>query len=240
VRQKTQGGAVDILEELFAKQVKTIMVRKFHIPAGLSETDFVNRHIMPLKKLLVKKIIDTKIEENHIPILLVIPNTVVPLSYQLERARENINDTRLNHVIEPEWFENAKGVSTPVKAYLLCDVETGYAMKNTTPKSCVKIFDAGGRLPLTVDEGIALITHFPEVLESHWVDLPGSVLIHKFVGQDAMKRGMLTSLPPAFAKATFVPTLNYKYYNYLRLYYIYEVTETPYSGSASCAKRLSL
>jgi hypothetical protein len=234
------GGAVDILLELFAKQVSTIVERKFHIPTGLSESDFINRHIMPLKQLLVEDDKDTKLEENHIPILIVVPNTIVPLSYQLERIRESINDIQLGHIIKPEWFENAKGLSTPDKPYLLIDVETGYAMKNTTPKKCVKTFKDEARFALTVDEGIALIAHFPEVLESHWVDLPGSVLIHKFVGEDVMKRGMLSSLPPAFAKATFVPTLNYKYYNYLRLYYIYEVTETPYSGSASCAKRLSL
>lgn len=231
---------MDILIELFAKQVNTIIERKFHIPTGLSESDFINRHIMPLKQLLAKNIKDTEIEKSHTPILIVVPNTIVPLSYQLERTRESINDIQLEHIIKPEWFENAQGVSTPDKPYLLIDVETGYAMKNTTPKKCVKTFNDAGRFALTVDEGIALISHSPEVLESHWVDLPGSVLIHKFVGEDAMKRGMLSSLPPAFAKATFVPTLNYKYYNYLRLYYIYEVTETPYSGSASCASRLSL
>jgi hypothetical protein len=234
------GGAVDILEELFAKQVNTIIESKFHIPTGLSESHFVNRHIMPLKQLLAENIKDTRTEENHIPILVVVPNTIVPLSYQLERIRESINDIQLEHIIKPEWFENATGVSTPDKPYLLVDVETGYAMKNTTPKNCVKTFNDEGRFPLTVDEGIALISHFPEVLESHWVDLPGSVLIHKFVGEEVMKRGMLSSLPPAFAKATFVPTLNYIHYNYLRLYYIYEVTETPYSGSASCANRLWL
>jgi hypothetical protein len=231
---------VDILIELFAKQVSTITERKFHISTGLSESDFVNRYIMPLNQLLVENDKDIKIEESHIPILIVVPDTVVPLSYQLERIRQNLNDIQLEHIIKPEWFENAKGVSTPDKPYLILDVETGYTMKNTTPKKCVKTFNDEGRFALTVDEGIALISHFPEVLESHWVDLPGSVLIHKFVGEDVMKRGMLSSLPPAFAKATFVPTLNYKYYDYLRLYYIYEVTETPYSGSASCAKRLSL
>ena len=231
---------MDILEELFARQVKTILERKFHILSGLGETDFVNNHIMPLKQLLAEKIEDNRKEENHIPLLIVIPNAIVPLSNQLERIRESINDIQLEHTIKPEWFENAKGVSTPDEPYLLLDVETGYAMKNITPKKCVQTFNDEGRLALTVDEGIALIFHFPEVLESHWVDLPGSVLIHKFVGEEVMKRGMLSSLPPAFAKATFVPTLNYKYYNYLRLYYIYEVTETPYSGSASCAKRLSL
>jgi hypothetical protein len=231
---------VDILTELFAQQINTIMERKLHIPTGLSESDFVNRHIMPLKQLLVENDRDTKMAKSHIPILIVIPHPIVPLSYQLESIRESMNDMQLEHIIKPEWFENAEGVSTPDKPYLLLDVETGYAMKNITPKKCVKTFNDEGRFPLTVDEGIALICHFPEVLESHWVDLPGSVLIHKFVGEDAMKRGMLSALPPAFAKATFVPTLNFKFYNYLRLYYIYEVTETPYSGSASCANRLSL
>ena len=228
------------MTELFAEQVNIIKEKKFHIPTGLSESEFVNSHIIPLEQLLADKDKDTKIEEGHIPILVVVPNSIVPLSYQLERIRESIDDIQLEHLIKPEWFENAKGVSTPDKPYLLLDVENGYAMKNKTPKQCVEIFNDQGRFALTVDEGIALISHFPEVLESHWVDLPGSVLIHKFVGEDVMKRGMLSSLPPAFAKATFVPTLNFIHYNYLRLYYIYEVTETPYSGSASCASRLSL
>ena len=231
---------MDILSELFSQQINTIMERKFHAPTGLSESDFINRFIMPLKQLLVGNDRVIQIDENRIPILVVVPHTTVPLSYQLERIRESINDLQLDHIIQPEWFENAKGVSTPDKPYLLLDVETGYAMKNTPPKKCVQTLSDQGRFALTIDEGIALISHFPEVLERHWIDLPGSVLIHKFVGEDVMKRGMLTSLPPAFAKATFVPTLNYLYYNYLRLYYIYEGTETPYSGSASCANRLSL
>ena len=95
-------------------------------------------------------------------------------------------------------------------------------------------------MALTIDEGIALITHFPEVLSSHWIDLAGSVLIHKMAGEDAMKRGMQGSLPPAFAKETFVPAFYYKYYDRLRLFYISQSLETPYSGSASCARRLSL
>lgn len=234
------GAPVDTLGELFSIQTNTIRERQLHAPSGLNQSDFINRLIMPLKQLLVNIDTVTQIDKNRIPILVVVPHAIVPLSYQLQRIRERINDLQLAHIIQPEWFENARGVSTPDKPYLLLDVETGYAMKNTPPKKCVQSFSDEGRFALTIDEGIALISHFPEVLESHWIDLPGSVLIHKFVGEDVMKRGMLTSLPPAFAKATFVPTLNFLFYNYLRLYYIYEVTETPYSGSASCGNRLSL
>lgn len=230
---------MDALTELFTKQTSRIIERKFHVIADLSESDFINVHLMPLKQLLVQYHADVEFRENRIPFLIVIPHTIVPLSYQLKTIRESIGDTRWEYVIQPEWFENAEGVATPDIPYLLLDVDTGYAMRNTRPKNCVEIFTAEGRFALTIDEGLALITQFPEVLESHWIDLPGSVLIHKMVGQDAMKRGMLSSLPPAFGQATFVATLYYKYYDSLRVHYVYELTETPYSGSASCGRRLA-
>jgi hypothetical protein len=230
---------MDTLAELFTKQTGRIIERKFHVIAGLSESDFINRHLMSLKQLLIQYYEGAEFKENRIPFLIVVPHTIVPLSYQLKTIRESIGDTRWEYVIQPEWFKNAEGVATPEIPYLLLDVDTGYALRNTRPKKCVEIFTAEGRFALTIDEGLALITHFPEVLESHWIDLPGSVLIHKLAGQEAMKRGMLSALPAGFGLATFVPTLHYKYYNSLRLYYVEEMNETPYSGSASCGRRLA-
>jgi len=230
---------MDAEQKLFHKQLSRIIERKFHIIANLSESDFINHYLMPLKEFIVGCHAETDFRENRIPLLIVVPHNTVSLSHQFDSIRESINDKPLEYIIKPEWFENAKGVSTPNKPYLLLDVETGYAMKNITPKKCVEIFKGEGRFPLTIDEGTAIITHFPEVLESHWIDLPGSVLIHKMAGQDAMKRGMQGALPPGFGLATFIPTIYYKYYNSLRLYYIEEMTETPYSGSASCGQRLS-
>ncbi len=231
---------MDILEELFLKQVDKILGGRFHIAAGLSEADFIKTYMTPLEQLLGEIYADEiKLKENRVPILIVVPGNIVRLSYQLKSIRELINDT-LEYVIQPEWFKNAEAVLTPDKPYLLLDVETGYEMINTTPKRCVEAFNREGRFALTIDEGLALITHFPEVLESHWIDLPGSELIHKCAGQDAQKRGMVGALPPGFGKTTFVPTLNYKYYNSLRLYYVSDRNETPYSGSASCARRLAV
>ncbi|MBW1916496.1 MAG: hypothetical protein JRI57_00530 [Deltaproteobacteria bacterium] len=231
---------MDFLKELFYQQVNRIIANRFHLAAGLSQEDFINSYIRPLEQLMVDIHTETESTEDRIPILIVVPNNIVSLSYQLKSIRENLNDTQLEYIVRPEWFKNAEGVSTPDQPYLLLDVETGYAMLNTPPKKCVALFQNQGRLPLTIDEGLALIKQFPEVLESHWIDLPGSELIHKCAGQDAQQRGMLNALPPGFALATFVPTLYYKYYNSLRLYYVYEMTETPYSGSASCARRLAL
>ncbi|MFP3867835.1 MAG: DUF5701 family protein [Desulfobacteraceae bacterium] len=230
---------MDSLLELVGKQVNRIIANKFHLAAGLSEAEFISNYIKPLEPLLGNIEGGTELTGNRLPILIVVPHNIVSLSYQLKSVRESLNDTQMEYIIKPEWFKNAKEVMTPDQPYLLGDVETGYAMINTAPKRCVEALHQQGRFPLTIDEGLALITHFPEVLESHWIDLPGSELIHKCAGQDAQQRGMLGALPPAFAQATFVPALYYKYYNSLRLYYVYEMNETPYSGSASGARRLA-
>jgi len=226
-------------EELFKQQVNKVIDWNFPTLAVLSQDDFMARYLEPLWQRLKKLPLATKARESRIPFLLVVPHSVVPLSYQLQCVRQQLNQKRLEYIIKPEWFENASGVSTPDKAYLVTDVDTGEARTNITPAKCVEKFGHEGRSALTIDEGLALITHYPEVLESHWLDLPGSVLIHKCAGQDAIQRGMLGSLPPGFGRTTFIPTFYYKYYDDLRLYYINETTETPYSGSASCGQRLS-
>ncbi|MFW6112742.1 MAG: DUF5701 family protein [Thermodesulfobacteriota bacterium] len=226
-------------EELFNQQVKRVIDWNYPTLAELSQDDFMARYIDPLWQVLEKSPVATKARGSRIPFLLVVPHNVVPLSYQLECIREKINRKQLEYIIKPEWFENASGVSTPDKAYLVLDVDTGEAGTNITPAKSVKKFGQEGRSALTIDEGLALITHYPEVLESHWLDLPGSVLIHKCAGQDAAQRGMSGALPPGFGRTTFIPTFYYKYYDDLRLYYINEATETPYSGSASCGQRLS-
>jgi len=230
---------VNTPEELFNEQVRQIIERNFHTIAGLSQDDFMARFIEPLRPVLEKSPVETGNRGTRIPFLLVVPHNIVPLSYQLERIRERINRKHLEYIIKPEWFENAAGILTPEEPYLIMDVETGRAMTNIAPAKCVEKFNHEGRSALTIAEGLALITHYPEVLDSHWLDLPGSVLIHKCAGKDARERGMMASLPAGFGSTTFIPTFYRKYYDDLRLYYINEQTETPYSGSASCGRRLS-
>lgn len=52
-----------------------------------------------------------------------------------------------------------------VAAYLLVDVERGEEFCNVRPEDALPVIRERGRTPLTVDEGIALVTHAPQVLE---------------------------------------------------------------------------
>lgn len=230
---------MDTKEKLFNEQLERIIEREFHTIAHLSKADFIERYFEPLRQLLAQCQEKIEVQDNYIPFLLVVPHNVVPSTYQLKCIREELDQKQYDYIIKPEWFKNAPGVSTPSEPYLILNVETGLALINTAPAKCVEKFNHEGRFALTIDEGLALVTYFPEVLESHWVDLPGSVLIHKCAGQDARRRGVSSALPAGFGSTTFIPAFYYKYYSDLRLYYINEETETPYSGSASCGKRVS-
>ena len=55
----------------------------------------------------------------------------------------------------------------PGAAYLLVDVERGEEFCNVTPEDATATIRARGRTPLTIDEGIALVTQVPQVLETN-------------------------------------------------------------------------
>jgi uncharacterized protein DUF5701 len=50
------------------------------------------------------------------------------------------------------------------ETYLIKDVDTGADLKNVTPNDALALIRERGRLPLTIDEGLALIAHHPEAV----------------------------------------------------------------------------
>jgi Family of unknown function (DUF5701) len=59
--------------------------------------------------------------------------------------------------------------------YLLTDIERGDEFRNIRPEGALAVIRSRGRTPLTIHEGIALVTLFPEVLvKNHCFMLSGS------------------------------------------------------------------
>ena len=52
-------------------------------------------------------------------------------------------------------------------AYLAVDVDLGAGSRNVTPDDALPAILAEGRSPLTIDEGVAVLLHHPEVLRTH-------------------------------------------------------------------------
>jgi hypothetical protein len=64
-------------------------------------------------------------------------------------------------------FAPIDGVDIPDGRYVLEDVDTGRDTLNVTPDDALPRIAAEGRSPLTVDEGLALVAQFPELLRTH-------------------------------------------------------------------------
>ncbi len=69
------------------------------------------------------------------------------------------------HPVEPDSFEPIERLQIPDgMAYLLADIDTGKGTLNITPNDALKMIEKENRFPLTIDEGVAVITHHPEIL----------------------------------------------------------------------------
>lgn len=65
-------------------------------------------------------------------------------------------------------------VDVPATPYRILDVDPGEAYLNVTPDDALAAIVAAGRSPLTLEEGLAYVTQFPDVLEEHRFSLLGS------------------------------------------------------------------
>ena len=64
-------------------------------------------------------------------------------------------------------YHPIEGCEPPGAAYLLVDVERGEEFCNVRPEDAPRSIRSRGRTPLTIDEGIALVTQVPQVLEKN-------------------------------------------------------------------------
>ena len=64
-------------------------------------------------------------------------------------------------------YHPIEGGEPPGAAYLLVDVERGEEFCDVRPEDATNVVRERGRSPLTIDEGIALVTHRPDLLEKN-------------------------------------------------------------------------
>ena len=64
-------------------------------------------------------------------------------------------------------YHPIEGCEPPAAAYLLVGVERGEEFCNVRPEDATRTIRERGRTPLTIDEGIALVTQVPPVLEKN-------------------------------------------------------------------------
>ena len=153
----------------FDRQLENLLQKGDPQLANKSTEAFI-RQIDPLKEK-VSELFTTKPSAERIPFAIVIKRELVTAEsiMPLIKLKGKQGYVDMNPV-EPAGFAPIAGLEIPTSsAYLLVDIDTGQETLNVTPHDALKQFEAANRLPLTIDEGTSLVTHFPEVLtDKQW------------------------------------------------------------------------
>lgn len=101
----------------------------------------------------------------NIPFVVVVRSTLVPTVAAVERIEVRGKAGWTDMADELAGYRPIAGVDVPeADAYLLVDVSTGPETLDVTPADALPRITEAGRTPLTIDEGVALLTQQPDVL----------------------------------------------------------------------------
>ncbi len=141
----------------FDRQVATLVQRGYARAAALSEVELVGL-LEPLRSSFGDGCV------------IVVSSGLVDASTSigLVRRRGKAGHLSLLTPAQLASFVPLEVVSLPAgPAYLVCDVEAGADNRNRTPDDAVASILEAGRSPLTIEEGIALVTQFPEAVATN-------------------------------------------------------------------------
>jgi hypothetical protein len=146
----------------FDRQVQNLINNRYAEAAGKSQKQF-RSELEPLRQDL-----PLTLEANRWPFALVVPGLIsADQAISLVELRGKAGFTSM----DPEdvaAFQPIPTLTIPnTGAYVLIDIDTGRETLNVTPDDAMKTIEEQGRSPLTLEEGIAVVTHYPELLKTH-------------------------------------------------------------------------
>ena len=120
--------------------------------------------VAPLRERLEPR----PVAPGSIPFVLVVAGRFVPTTEQVGRWSVGGRGGWTDMADELGGFRAIEGVDVPSgPVYLLEDVDTGASTLGVTPDDALPRVLASGRTPLTIDEGVAVVTQFPQVFTEH-------------------------------------------------------------------------
>jgi hypothetical protein len=143
------------------RQVDRLVELGYPALAGVSEDGF-RAMAEPLRPLLPGE------ESGAFPFLLVVRSSLVPTVAAVKQWTVGGRAGWTDMADELAGFRATEDVEVPdADLYLLTDVSTGAETLGVTPADALPRITVLGRTPLTIDEGVALVTQHPDVFDQH-------------------------------------------------------------------------
>jgi hypothetical protein len=154
------------LRKEFDRQANNLLQKGYPEAANVSAEEFL-KYIEPLKERIGKlTLTEIDLEKGQLPFVIVVRSDLIPVEKAMSLVeREGKSGLTKLYPRKPKDFEVIDGVRIPNgAAYLLVDIDRGKETINFTPGEALQMIKNGNRSPLTIDEGIAIITQYPKFL----------------------------------------------------------------------------
>jgi hypothetical protein len=155
-------------EKEFEQQINNLIDKNYHYFAGLTEEKF-RELLEPLRQKAATLEIPNKILEGRLPFVIVISSHLVPIEKMMSAVDRHGKAGFINLTpATPADFKPIDEVTIPKSAaYLLIDIDRGKETLNIPPEQALEIIKKQARSPLTIDEGIAILIHYPDFLQKN-------------------------------------------------------------------------
>jgi hypothetical protein len=163
-----QNETIDVLQE-FDRQVEILFQKNYPKESQLTKENLV-KLLAPLSNALKQVALSSmNIEEGQLPFVIVVSHTIMPVDFMMSQVglygKKGI--VKL-FPLEPHDFQPIPSVSIPQSpVYLLIDIDRGKKTLNIRPQDALINIQQKNRSPLTIDEGIAILTQYPEFLKKN-------------------------------------------------------------------------
>lgn len=152
----------------FDRQVQNLLDRGYPAECGLTEAAFVEL-VNPLRTEATGR--GTSVNPPspaRVPFVLVIGTKLVPAGRAMAltelQGRPGFADFDTGDIAR---FDPVDDCAVAGDVHLILDVDRGKETRNVTPEAALATMTEQGRTPLTVAEGIAFITQYPDSLEKN-------------------------------------------------------------------------
>jgi hypothetical protein len=209
------------LEREFDRQLENLVQKGYPEAAGLTIRDFVN-HIEPLRGhagRLSLPVIDLR--KGRLPFVIVVKGGLIRTDDAMLRVERDGKKGYVKlHPHVPGDFSAIDAVLIPAgMAYLIVDVDRGRDSLDIPPVEAMKMIKRAHHSPLTIDEGVAIVTQFPEFL---------------------MKNNCFSLLASRVAGNKRVPAIWINSDKRPHLGWCWDGTPHAWLGSASCGSRIGI
>jgi len=151
------------------RQVQRLLDKGYAAGAGL-ETEAFRDLLAPLHQVVLQRKAEfSPPTRARVPFVLVITKALIPAAAAMAMTELTGKPGFVTDGFDDvDRFAPIESVEIPAgSAYVVFDVDRGADHLNVRPNDALVSITASGRTPLTVDEGIAFITQFPDSLEKN-------------------------------------------------------------------------